>query len=271
MRRTLVAVCRVCVLGCLTSASAVSQCDLLSWDEYNRVHHSFPYILRLGSLLMFGSRHTNDPGDPQLAELERLWREFRPQVAFSEGGIRPRAADHDQAIRRYGEPGLLRFLSDRDQVALRNVEPPEMQEAAAMAARFPPERVKLFYYLRHLSSPADESASSDTRRASALNSVRQRQQLAGPPRSVDEADGLAAALLPRFMPGHEIPHEWFDPARTGTFLNEVARASSEYRNCHIIPLLLEAARSGKRVFVVIGGSHVIVQEPALRSALGSRQ
>ena len=58
----------------------------------------------------------------------------------------------------------------------------------------------------------------------------------------------------------------FDPTRSDTFLNEIARGSSTIRNCHMVPLVVEAARGGKRVFVVVGGSHVIVQEPALRVA-----
>jgi hypothetical protein len=80
-------------------------------------------------------------------------------------------------------------------------------------------------------------------------------------------DALIADLLPQLGRGAQIPPAWFDPARTDTFLNRIARASSAYRNCHMIPLIVGAARGGKRVFVVVGGSHVVVQEPALRSAL----
>jgi hypothetical protein len=35
----------------------------------------------------------------------------------------------------------------------------------------------------------------------------------------------------------------------------------------MIAAFLEAVRDGKRLFVLVGGSHVIMQEPVLRRAL----
>jgi hypothetical protein len=77
---------------------------------------------------------------------------------------------------------------------------------------------------------------------------------------------LAGQLLPEFDP-RAVPKQWFDPTNTDTPLNSISRASSDYRNCYMVPMLAAAARHGKRVFVVVGGSHVIMQEPALRSLL----
>jgi hypothetical protein len=217
---------------------------------------------------MFGAQHTNDPSHPQLGEVERLWREFRPQVAFSEGGIRPAARSLDDAVTRFGEAGLLRLLADRDHVALRNLEPQEDEEAAVLAPQFQPGQVKLFYVLRNISSgaPADGRSLEERRRA-ALESARQRQRLSGPPNSLKELDAAAARLLPELMDWHSIPRSWFDPTRAETFLNEIARRSSDYRNCYMIPLVVQAVREGKRVSVVVGGTHVVMQEEALRSAL----
>src|ERR1043165_8170673 len=36
-------------------------------------------------LRYFGSRHTNDTADAQIAEIDSIWRAFRPTVAFYEG------------------------------------------------------------------------------------------------------------------------------------------------------------------------------------------
>lgn len=253
----------------LAISPAWAECGLLSWDAYRALRHPLPYVLRLtgsGELLMFGVRHTNDPRDAQIADIERLWHEFKPQVAFSEGGIRPAAPGPDQAITRFGEPGLLRYLADNSRVELCSLEPPEDQEAAAMAAQFPQEQVKLFYILRNLSSASD-GRSLEERRHSAFQSVRQRRRLTGPPNSVKELNLLIARLLPQLPDSSSIPKQWFDPSRSDTFLNQIARGSSDYRNCHMVPLIVGTVRTGKRVFVLVGGSHVMVQEPALRSAL----
>jgi hypothetical protein len=199
-----------------------------------------------------------------------MWREFRPQIAFSEGGIRPAARDRDEAIRRFGEPGLLRFLADRDHVALRSLEPPEDEEAKALTAQHPPGQVKLYYVLRNLlSASPDDGRSLDERRRFALESARRRQRLTGSPNSLAELEALAATLLPELKDWRSIPASWFDPTESETFLNAISQHSSGYRNCSMVPLLVEAARRGARVFVVVGGSHVVMQEQTLRAALAS--
>jgi hypothetical protein len=249
--------------------SAWSQCGILSWDVYKSARHSFPYVLRLeglpGELLMFGAQHTNDPSHAELPEIERLWREFRPQVAFSEGGIRPAARSFDDAVTRFGEPGLLRLLADRDRVELRSLEPQEDEEAAALARQFQPGQVKLFYVLRNLSSGSPmDGRSLEERQRAALESVRHRQRLTGSPNSLKELTAISAQLLPELKDWDGISKLWFDPTRNDTFLNEVARRSSDYRNCHMVPLLVRTVGEGKRVFVVVGGTHVVLQEAALR-------
>ena len=254
------------VIGLLMSTAALvrAQCELLSWQQYGQTRHEFPYVLRLRNLLMFGSRHTRDPGDAQFARLEQLWREFAPEAAFSEGGIRPPVRNREDAIRRYGEPGLLRFLADRDHVTLRSLEPPEHAEAQALAEKFEAPHVKLFYFLRALSSSAADGGPMEARRSAALDSMRHRG-LPGRPDSLREVDGYLAEAL-KLSDAAEVRAAWFDPTRTDTFLNDISRASSDYRNCHMLRLLIDTSRPGKRVFVVVGGSHVIVQEKALRSA-----
>jgi hypothetical protein len=97
--------------------------------------------------------------------------------------------------------------------------------------------------------------------------VLHRQRLTGPPNSLQEVDALLAPLLPQLKDPRSIPHQWFDPSRSDTFLNQIARGSTDFRNCYMAPLIVRADRSGKRVFVLVGGSHVLLQEPAIRSAL----
>ena len=70
----------------------------------------------------------------------------------------------------------------------------------------------------------------------------------------------------------EAKPEWFnsyyESARTGgVFTNEIARASSEFRNRHMFQVLAKAVREGHRVFAVVGRGHVPMQTPALRCAL----
>jgi hypothetical protein len=144
-----------------------------------------------------------------MAEIEKLWREYRPDIAFSEGAVRPAASTRDEAILRYGEAGLLRFLAERDHVPIRSLEPDRREVESKLASEFGGAAANQYYERR----------------------------------------------------------DSIDPVRSDGVLNEIARREGDLRNCHMVPLLIETARAGKRVFVVVGGTHVVLQEPALRSAL----
>ena len=190
---------RVVSLG-LVCVAAWAQCGLLSWDDYRAVRHSFPYVVRSEGLVLFGTQHTRDPKHPDLAEIERLWREFHPEIAFSEGGVRPPAPSRDEAVARYGEAGLLRWLADHDHVTIRSLEPERPVVEAALIAEFGAEHVKQCY---------------------------------------DRRDTV-------------------DPTRHDGVLNEIGRRDTDMRYCHMAPLIGNAVRSGKRVSVLVGGTHAVI-------------
>jgi hypothetical protein len=48
-----------------------------------------------------------------------------------------------------------------------------------------------------------------------------------------------------------------------TLFSAVARASSEYRDRYVVEVLQRHLRDAERVFAVVGGTHVVMQEPAL--------
>src|SRR5205823_13730742 len=67
-----------CVLG------QEKKVEVMTYDEYIKLHHSYPYIVEIqfgkGALLYFGAQHTNDQNHPQMAQIEELWNKFRPKV-----------------------------------------------------------------------------------------------------------------------------------------------------------------------------------------------
>ena len=54
--------------------------------------------------------------------------------------------------------------------------------------------------------------------------------------------------------------------KTGTLFNDMSRMSSEYRDRYMIEMLQRHLRARERVFAVVGGTHVVMQEPALNPA-----
>jgi pheromone shutdown protein TraB len=56
-----------------------------------------------------------------------------------------------------------------------------------------------------------------------------------------------------------------------TFLNDISRASSDYRDGFMVQLLVQHLSEGQRVFAVVGGSHVVMQERLLRARVRALQ
>ena len=64
---------------------------LLTSEEYNALinSHPRPFIVELenrngGALLLYGSDHTQDPNNPQIAAIQVRWDTFQPTVALVE-------------------------------------------------------------------------------------------------------------------------------------------------------------------------------------------
>jgi hypothetical protein len=245
----------------------------MSWEEFARQPARTPCILRIqygeGALLYYGARHTYEPTDRQIAQIEQLWSEFRPTLAFSEGGVRPASAGVAEAVRRYGEPGLVRVLADRQQVRIRSIEPPPDEEMAAMLRAWPAERVKLFYFLRAMlgygrGGPQQPVTAYAAAQLAGLARIR---GLGGPPLTIGDVEVAVAKLSPPLPDWRAVPESWFDPARSEAFTNEFARQLSVFRDEQMLRNLVAAVRAGERVFAVVGSSHVIMQERALKAAL----
>lgn len=115
----------VLLLACL---AACRRGRILSHAEYAHVEHDTPHVLRFarrrGALLFFGAAHIHDPDDAQVARIVALWAEFRPTLAFNEGGDPQVEASLVTAAARFGESGVVRFLARRDGVPAASIERP---------------------------------------------------------------------------------------------------------------------------------------------------
>ena len=128
--------------------------SILSYQQYAAIAHKTPYILEFapasGALLIYGSDHTGDFKHPEIADIQSRWASFRPTVAYNEGGNPPTEEDGEEAVKKYGEPGLLRFLAGRDQVPVATFEPPFDDEINFLRNSYTPQQIKVFYALRQV-------------------------------------------------------------------------------------------------------------------------
>lgn len=252
--------------------------EIMSFEEYQSTDHPEPYIYQIntnsGALLYFGARHSFEPSDAQMKQLEKVWRDFKPDVAYTEG-TNVSSIDslaRTQVIQRYGEVGLTWRLAHRDDVPVRSLDPNREDEVAYLNNQgWSGEQLMLFYTLRQVAQSHSQQAPVHLEQVvpQYLNSLAQRLGLKGPT-TLSQFEQAVERLLPNVSNWKTIPMTYFypGPQDPSYFTNEIATDSNRFRDRHHVDLLSEAVRSGKRVFVVAGSAHAVMQEPALRDALG---
>ena len=231
-------------------------------------------------LYYFGARHTYDSTDAQLPEIEAMWHDLRPTVAFFEGTGAFTGPTRGTSVARSAEPGLVRYLARRDSIPARSLEPAAADEAHYLLSLFSAEQVVLFYVSRPLTQYRDGAriggrpfgrAALDSVLPRLLTQVQATTELAG---AVPDTAAYRAVFT-RWFPGLDpldTPSPWFNPERTSEetgskFFNDVNRASSAYRDLHMYRLLVSAWKPNARIIAVVGRAHIPAQAPALACAL----
>ena len=246
---------------------------IMTYDEYVRASPGFPYIIKLqigkGELLYFGAQHIYDPKNPQTAQIEKLWKEFRPTVAYHESTGTSLSKTVEEAVSTSGEPGLVRFLAARDKIPVFSLEPNRNDEVAMMLKTYTPEQVKLFFVLRQVPQ-FRERKNDQTIEDFMTTFLRNISYIAGlenaPPNTIAELDKSSLWLSPQLQDWRTADRSWSDPVATKAYTNQIARLSSEFRDLYMVKLLIDKVKQGERVFAVVGGSHVVMQEPVLKAA-----
>ena len=246
--------------------------SIMKYDEYAKGNYSFPYIVELkigkGALFYFGSRHIYDSKDVQVAQIQKLWKEFRPTVAYYESTGTSLSKTVEEAVSTSGEPGLVRFLATRDKVPYFSLEPNRKEEVALMLQTFTPEQIKVFFVLRQVPQFIDRNSGEKIEdfMTTFLKNVSYIPGLeTAPPNSIAELDKASLWLSPQLKDWRTADRSWSDPVATKAYTNLIARLSSEFRDTYMVNLLIEKAKQGDRIFAVVGGSHVVMQEPVLKA------
>ena len=244
----------------------------MTFDEYAKVKHGYPYIVKLqigkGSLLYFGAQHIDDPKNAQTAQIEKLWKEFRPTVAYYESTGTSLSKTIDEAVSKSGEPGLVPFLAASDKIPAFSLEPNRNDEVAMMLKTYTPEQIKVFFVLRQVPQ-FSERKNDQTLEDFMTTFLRNVSYISGlenaPPNTIAELDKSSLWLSPQLRDWRTADRSWSDPVAAYAYTNQIARLSSEFRDLHMVKLLIDKVKQGERVFAVVGGSHVVMQEPALKA------
>ena len=165
----------------------------------------------------------------------------------------------------------MRWLATRDGVRIARLEPSPQAEAAAVLERFPLEQVGLFYVLRAAARLRDRQGVAGAALTEAVETLIARMAaMEGLPvafRTRTEFEEAYRRAFEAPADWREVPTEWFAPTPGPRFTQAINRASSGFRNLHMVEVLSTDVLRGERVFAVVGRDHLPRQEPALRCAI----
>jgi len=224
--------------------------------------HPRPYIIRQDRIVLFGSTHTRNPKDSQLALMAQYWQQLKPTVALVEGRLGFLLPGLMNPVENLGEGGYVYALARESGVPVYNWDLPKEELAFRLRSRFSPEQIALAQVLspwfgqQRFGRPADEAAflAPFFKRAATVG-------LGDSLQTVSDVD----RYWQRFFPGTD----WrsvSDETPLPGFLGDLMATGNDLRNRQLVAAVKELTAKGERVFVLCGSSHAFCVSPSFDMA-----
>jgi hypothetical protein len=255
----------------------------MTMADYDSVSqsHPRPYIIDIdaskknpkwGKVLFFGTSHTRDKNDPQLADIEKRWEPFNPNICLVEGRLGFLVPGLMDPVEKYGESGFVYKLSRRDGVEAFTWEEELDDEITAVLRKFKPEQTAMFYILRPYFSNIrfGKPENPDDYVKGFIEKRTQHPQLQNTIKTVGDIDAIwNREFRGNDKKGNPIKdwRETSDEYGLPLWLGDISAESNFVRNEHLACLIVTLVKQGRRVFVIGGSSHPVCIESTLVSEL----
>jgi hypothetical protein len=262
---------------------------VLTPEEYARRKHDTPYLYTLGegdnALTFVGARHSTDTNDEQFPLITEQFERAQPDVVLVEGvhGLSGQAGterlinglSHHEAIERGGEPVYaIKHALERN-VPWLCPEPADGQLFKYLTRQLYTNDELVAWYTLRLLGQYHRRKEEVPFRAYLAPFLGYLKETTGWPAAVVNAEAAlqkAAQVL-----GHEVnlynpdraaeytdPIPWPQRWEQQTRFNEISRDAVAFRDRTIVRNVARELLAGRRVLVVYGAGHAVMQEPAYR-------
>lgn len=272
---------------------------VMTAEEYSKFEHPTPYLYELKAgekeLHYFGAYHSRNPEDGIFKDIESKFDEVAPDLVLIEGmsNIRQkrelfeknqlRLGEDEVTIRKNvidaaGESGFALLLSIRKGVDCESPEPKDSAMYEALLEQgFSKEDIfaeQVFLVLPQYHRQMEKSGFKEYT-LPFIDSFKKATNWNDFDYSYEHALEVAQKAI-----GNDVdvendkqtidyvdPIPWENKKDTQTVMNQVARATSQYRDKFMVSAIAKAMETHKKVFVVFGASHAVMQEPALKDLM----
>lgn len=248
--------------------------NMLTYDEYLKKDIPLPYKFELikgnKHLVYYGVKHSNNPNDSMFIDIENTLEKLKPDIAFNEGGNNwPIINNRDSTILLTGDPGFFRFICRKNNIKVTSIEPNDSLEYKYLLSKYKKNDVVLMYFCRQIEQLQHQESFQDNEFNKYMNDFLIGLKHKGMPLLNDEIS--VDYYIKYFEEFFKTKFNWknFDPSNyqpiySKTLLNEIMKESTYFRDRYIINKIEESLETNDKVMVVMGGSHLIIEEPVLR-------
>ncbi len=261
--------------------SAITSCNnikenkekphILSFSELEKKEYTFPYILDYEKqdkhLLVYGCHHSFAPDDTMLIDIENKFERLNPDLALNEGGNWQIYETREETILKSGEQGFLRYLCNKNNVPVKSFEPESEKEYKHILSKYTKKNVLLMYFCRQISQIQRQQEISNFQEY--MIDFLSYLKNSGFP--MEEPEYEYDNLIELYEQLFNVKFDWkkFNPENvwpiySNTILNEINKDITEFRDKHIVNLIDKELKNNNKIFVLMGGSHVVKQEPVIK-------
>ncbi len=264
----------ILIPSCSFPQSEEARPDILTYEEYMNQQIRLPYVLDIKKgnkhLIYYGAKHSFNPDDSMFIDIENRFNEFKPDIAFNEGGDDwPEINDRDSTIKLTGDPGYIRYISRKNNVPVISIEPSKNLEYEYLLSKYKKMDIALMYFCRQIEQLQHQKEITDDYFERYMNHFITGLKEQGLPLTDNEAtlDYIVQYYEIFFQSEfnwREFDPIYYQPIFSKTLLNEIASESGYFRDRYMVDKIEEALMNYDKIFVVMGGSHLVIQEPVLR-------
>jgi hypothetical protein len=270
-------------------------------EEYSKLEHFTPYLYELKTgekkLYYFGAYHSRNPNDVIFSEIENKFNEVNPDMVLIEGMSNVHQeresfeknefapGEDEETVRKKiidiaGESGFALLLASKKGIDCESPEPKDedmyndLLEKGFSRDDIFAEQVFLVLPQYHRQTEQKgfkgyaEFFIDSFKKATNWedfdylyeHALEAAQKAIGKDIDVEHDE---------YTLDYVDPIPWDNKKDAQTVLNEIARATSQYRDRFMVSEIAKLLKTHKKIFVVFGASHAVMQEPALRELIRS--
>lgn len=272
---------------------------IMTAEEYSKLEHPTPYLYELKDgekeLHYFGAYHSRNPEDGIFKDIEKKFGEVAPDLVLIEGmsNIRQKResfeknqlklGDDEVAVRKNvidaaGESGFALLLAIEKGIDCESPEPENSDMYGALLEQgFSKDDIfaeQVFLVLPQYHRQTEKTGFKEYAEPY-IDSFKKATNWKDFDYSYEHALEAAQKAIGKDIDVENDEHSldyvdpipWENKKEAQTVMNQIARATSQYRDKFMVSEMAKALETHKKIFVVFGASHAVMQEPALRELM----